>query len=237
MPTPADDIKDKFRLAVDDPESPGGGDDSDSLWTDEEIFSYMDDVQHRFAEITELFLDSTTVEITQIAVTANDPEVTLDPRIIDITRAVLNSTGRKLKIAKSEDLDASYFEDDYGSSLINNWETLTGTPKCLILNIDEDKGRLAPIPVANDILKLTVVRYPLEEIIDGFQIVEGFKSRYLQTFITGMKGLAYQKEDSDVFDLDLARQFEADFLIKAEQFSRKIRNRRRPAGTVQYKDF
>lgn len=237
MPTPADDIKDKFRLAVADPEMPGSGDDSDSLWTDEEIFSYMDDVQHRFAEITEIFLDSTTAAITQVAVTAGVAEVDLDTRIIDIIRAKLASNGRRISIKKTEDLDQSYFEDDYGVSLANNWETLTGTPKCLILNTGEDKARLAPIPVVNDTLQLTVVRYPLEEISDGFQLVEGFKSRYLQTFISGMKGLAYQKEDADVFDLDLARQFELDFNLKAEQFSRKIRNRRRPAGTVHYKDF
>ncbi|NIT14177.1 MAG: hypothetical protein GTN99_08065 [Candidatus Dadabacteria bacterium] len=236
MPTPADDIKDKFRLAVDDPELPGNGDDSDSLWTDEEIFSYMDDIQHRFAEITEIFLDSTTPEITQLALTADTAEVTLDERIIDITRAKLASNGRKLKIAKTEDLDLAYFENDYGQSLINNWETLVGTPKCLVLNTNEDSARIAPIPDANDTINLTVVRYPLEEISNGFQLVEGFKSRYMQTFIAGLKSLAYQKEDADVFDLDLARQYELDFNLKAEQFSRKIRNRRRPAGTVHYKD-
>lgn len=230
----ASDLLCLFRSDVTDPEMPGDGNDEDSLWSDDEIYDYMEATVRKFAKITEMFLDSSTTEITTITVTADDPWVDIDPRVIKIRRAKLTSNLRPLKIAKAEDLDSGYLEEDYGLIFRSGWEDATGTPKCMIMNMEKDKARLVNIPTTSDTITLSVVRYQLDPITGSTGEIETDDIDHKFILLDGMKSYAYAKQDADTFDPDMEAKFKAKFQQGAAEVAREIKRLRKPAGVVKY---
>jgi len=73
-----DALLDLFRSNVEDT------DEDDPLWTDVEMYSYMDEAQKAFARGTDYFSDSLTPEITAVAITAGEAFSPLDPRLTNL---------------------------------------------------------------------------------------------------------------------------------------------------------
>lgn len=230
----ASQLKDQFRLDVDDAEEPGSGDDSDSLWKDSEIYAYMDRAQKEFARLTEIFLDSTTVAITRSTITADDPWATLDSRIIDIVRATLLSNNRKLIVKKVEEMDQGYLSDDYGTVATSNWESNTGEPRYMIPNLEPNKARLVPTPVEDDTLVMTVVRYPKDDVKKASSVLEVTNTRYQYMLLDAMKWFAYEKQDADVFNLDISQRYQGKFFAQTAEVKNELRRRRRPGRGIVY---
>jgi len=201
--TPSD-LADLFRSDVEDTDA------TDPLWTDDEVFSYMDRAQKKFARETDYFSDASTTEITQITITADDPVLSYDPRITKIRGARLVSTGRQLTPKKYEDVEADGYGsndyDSYATFTTLNWETSTGNPIILITDWEKDKARLVPIPTANDTLNLRVYRLPLSDITEDTSAFEITELEYQTGLMYWMKHLAYLKNDADVFNLQLSEE-------------------------------
>lgn len=231
--TPSD-IADLFRLDVEDTDT------ADPLWTDDEVFSYMDRAQKKFARETDYFSDASTTEITQIAVTAATPILPLDPRITKIRGARLVSTGRQLTPKKYQDVEADGYGsndyDSYATFTTLNWETTTGNPIILITDWEKDKARLVPIPIANDTVNLRVYRLPLEDITEDTAAFEITETEYQTGLIYWMKHLAYLKNDADVFNLQLSEEghrLALTFMNDADRALKRLRAGS-TVGTVRY---
>jgi hypothetical protein len=106
--TPAE-LKNQFRIEVADPEMPGSGDDSDSLWSTAEIFSFMHQAQREFARRTNCFTD-----ILLGNVFATEPFMDLDASIVQVRNVYLTTAKREL----------SWWRTTTGP-----WPRVTGAPR------------------------------------------------------------------------------------------------------------
>jgi len=131
----------------------------------------------------------------------------------------------------------SYARYQYTSFNKTNWEVSTGRPEYMITDLEPNMIRLVPIPVVDDVLNIRVYRLPLYDIDDNnnaeFEIREAEYQRGLMFY---MKYLAYQKNDSDVYNTDLSeeglRLFQ-EFLLRTRRDLRRTRFGS-TMGNVQY---
>lgn len=208
----------------------------DYLWSDATLYQYMDLAQREFAVRTELFRDSTTPEVCELAVSAELPELTLDQRIIRVESARLRSTGESLELSNDDDplLWEPTTTTDYGRVSQATWLTETGTPRALVGNYDWTYARLAPIPTEDDYVDLTVVRFPLRTLCSTSTCFELKDVRHQYALADWVKHLAYSVNDADVVNPQLADRYAAVFGGKCLEFKYElVRNRRRP-GNVRY---
>lgn len=227
-------LADLFRSDIEDTDA------DDPLWTDVEIFGYMDQSAKQFARTTDYFADASTTEIVDVAVTATEKFVSLDPRITKIRGARLAGSGIEITPKTYANVNQSGYGrdayDNYAFSSPINWENSIGNPTIIITDLEKDKGRLVPIPVSDDIINLFVYRLPLLDITEDSATFEITEVEYQRGLMYYMKYLAYQKNDSDVYNEQLS---EASFVL-ADSFMDRAKSALRrqrfssTIGTVRY---
>lgn len=223
------DIIDLVRLELDDPELPGNGNDSDSLWSNTEIAHYLDEAQREFARETLCLSDFSN--FASLTVTASNPWITIDDRIVEIRSAYLNSSGSKLVITTVNEIERGDIgHSDYGMrSLTNTWQSAVGNPQYLITDLEYGRGRLYPIPTVNDSIALSVYREPLEEI-EGPATDMEIPERFRRALIHKACALAFAKDDAETHNdaaINKRLMLWQKALDEALSFFRK-KNRRAP---------
>jgi len=204
------------------------------FWSDEEFFRYLDEAQKEFARQTDYIKDSSTPEITQLTVTANDPWVPIDPRIIEIRRVKLGSRSLPMRIINHDELDREYTTGTYGEQLSSNWDTAKGTPRLFVADEQTDQARLVPMPAVADTLYLTVIREPLLPIEDENSDLELIKSDHQRALLLYCKSMAYSKQDADTYDQNRADRFGAQFNAFCRRVKSRQTRKQRRVGTVKY---
>jgi len=230
-----EDVVELFRLDVDDTDA------DDPLWSDLEVYYYLDEAQKQFARKTDYFSDMSTADVCVATITADDPWVVLDPRVTKVRAAQLGSRPSKITpvtFAEMEDQPSTV--DSYGSpfnfSQSYNWQTATGTPRFAVTDMERNKLRLTAIPQENDTLIMQVYRLPLKDITEDSARLEVEETDYQRGLINYMEHLAYSKNDVDTFEQDLADRA----MARAREFhldvQRDMKRRRYSAhaGTVRY---
>lgn len=145
-------IRTKVRELIDDAALP-------YLWSDERINEAINNAQNEACRRSRLLVDSRTKGICtyQIKATNNiySPWIYLDPRVLFVRRAKLDSNDIPLVKKSSRILDEK----------MPGWEIYAGCP---YYYITEDTGalRLVPIPDSDDTLRLTIVRLPINILED-----------------------------------------------------------------------
>lgn len=217
-----------FRNDMDDTETP-------YLWSDSEFYRYMDTAQRQFARDTKYFYDSQTSAVCDVTVTAGQETVTLDPRVFEVRRAQLDSTNRPLSVLNFNELDTHVHSgDSYEQWEITSWSESTGTPRHLVLNVDNNEGRLVPAPTGNTTLSLWVYRDPLTDIDDGNSTIEvADRNDQLVVLLYAMY-LAYSKQDADVYDERRANAKLAEYQFGVLQANSRLDKYRTRPGTVRY---
>jgi hypothetical protein len=234
MATPAE-LLVLFREDVDDVDGGVGG--ADYLWSDSEFYRYLNSAHLAFVERTEILKTATITALIDIAVTADDPIVTPSPLVLHPTRAKLLLGTHPLKIVPFEELDESgLLNNDYGFSFASNWETVTGTPRCLITNWDDTVWRLAPTPLVNDTLRLITTHLPQTEIKTATEddAIAVTDIEHQTIMLDYAKHLAYRKQDADVYDIQLSNAFMASFLRDAEKIKTQLKRKRHQSQPVRY---
>jgi hypothetical protein len=229
------DLEDLFRLDVDD------CDEDDPLWTTLEVYHYMDDAQKQFARDTDYFSDASTLEIVESAITAGDPFVTLDPRVIKLRHARLKAAGTKIYPSTYDAMDEQMttpndYDSPWGRSGGVWWLNSVGKPRFAVTDMEDGKYRLAPIPQDDDILAMGVYRLPLEDITDSTPDLEIREEEYQRGLLHWMKYKAYGKNDADTYSdrlMKMALANHEEFIRKVKGYLRRIRFSSTP-GTVRY---
>jgi hypothetical protein len=193
-----------FRREIDDLTTP-------YLWSEDDVYHYLDLAQREFAKLTLIFADSTTAEVCSAAVLADEKFVDLSPLIIQIRQAKLLSATRKLHLTSLDKISQGFGTDDYGMFSDSAWETSTGAPRALMLDVEIDKGRLVPIPTEDDTLELMVYRYPLNVVTSSSAELEVTRPEHQRHLLLKMKSLAYGKHDSDVHNDTLEEKYQIAF--------------------------
>lgn len=197
-------LLDNFRLLTDDTAAP-------VLWSDDEITRYANDTVRDAAERGFLIEDDQTPEICQIAVVANTANYPLDPRILKITRARLDVRRRVLYSVDKASLDNGLslpYRNHWGRFWGQSWDTAKGI---VFGYIESTEGvRLVRIPIESDVLRLTVYRLPLSDMVEMSDEPEiRIERRY--DLLDGMLARGYLKRDSEIYDPKLAAEHEAKF--------------------------
>lgn len=230
-------LVERFRRDIDDvPDIDSGPDYEDLMIPNEDAFAFLNEAQEQFAELTQIFVDSRTREIVDTRVKSGDSFVTLDSRILLINYAYLVSRNQPLCVEPFLDAVQHPAGDDYGHTTGASWLTATGIPNIMVPDVDAHEARLLPQPTENDVIRMTVVRYPLCEITEGAdeRALEVKRSRYQRALLDYMKARAYGRQDVDIFNLDLEREYDARFEAECADIKAELYKRRKKHGQVRY---
>lgn len=213
--TPAE-LYERFRLNLVDTQRP-------YLWTDDEVYSYLDAAQQMFYRLTQGVADVMVVPFS-----AGDTFVPISDRILKIRRAALVSDGRPLRIANFEQLESESRDNDYGSSATWSPLQLDATPgpvKAVVLGMVDYKLRLVRVPDTDGELELIVERAALEDITDASTEFEVPSAHHLYLLLWA-EHLAYSKQDAETVDKTKADKRKQDFEVYCDM-SMTEKNRRK----------
>lgn len=204
-----------FRSEMNDVEEP-------YLWSDAEVYGYIDDAQKMFCRKTDGISDATKAKVVNINVVPGDDWVKTHPSIKLIRRATRVDTGRPIDVINNQDmLDRGWYFD--GS---------TGTVKALVIGEEQYKAQVYPISNETMTIRLLVYRMPLE-LIEGDQDFE-IPEKHHRHLLLWVKSLAYLKQDTETYDKSKANDFEGRFLAYCEQSMLEDRKEKHKTRIVRY---
>lgn len=213
MPITAEYLRNQFRREMDDTEYPGGGDDSDSLWSNDDINDYMDQAQEEFCRKIDCIPDT---ESFILRLKANQTYADVESTITQVRGGYSDSPRRFIQAATMRDMQRGYIANDYGNMFVGDWRVNTGPVQFLVTDETIGKLRMVPIPSADVNITLSVFRLPETRVSDGgeLEIPDMFRRRLLLK----MRSLGYLKGDAETFNQRQSDKFEklwVDYLGQA----------------------
>lgn len=202
------------------------------LWSDAEIYSYINDAQRMFCRLQGGIADASSA-VTQLSVTAADVFVPISPLILKLREARRESDGRDLELLNFEDMQSQRPVDDYGYRAGFRIDNTTGTVKAIVLGMEQNKIRLVHIPDEDQTISLIVYRMPLLTIAGAGQSLE-IDEHHHRHLLHWMKHLAHQKQDAETYDRGRAEQFRDAFLAYCDQAKAEREKREHKYRTVAY---
>jgi hypothetical protein len=182
--------------------------------SDDEVDAWANEAEAEACRRAHLLVDSSS-EVTYVDVPANGQVLAIDERIIGIRRARLVTANRRLAPIVVRDMDDRY----------PNWESATASAP-LVFIPDYESGAICLYPPAAtaDVVRLTVVRTPLEAMACDEDSPE-IPSRYHPSLVHYILSEAYNKQDADLFDPKKAEQhalmFAAEFGAKSSAINER----------------
>lgn len=222
MATSVDSLIGIFRDRMDDNELP-------ALWSDDRIVDWFDEAQREFARVTHIFKDTAS-----LAVTADSPYTTMPEDFLEYRTGRSDIQKNNIVNINLNEANSAPISDDYGRVSVSDWMDSTGAPTTIILDIIEGQGRLVPIPVEDDNITMFYSRYPKKTITASSSKTELVNPQHQKLLVTYARAMAYDDQDSDVFDSNQAAKFMQEFLNKLDVYKAQITNSTRRAGTVKY---
>lgn len=162
---------------------------------------YANQAEAEACRRSRLLVDSTS-DLCQLPITAGEPIIDLDSRIISIRRARTSFSSVPLRKRCVRDMDEQ----------ARGWDSSTNTspPSVVVVDYETNKIRLYPTPSEDGTLFLTAVREPLYELQNGKDEPE-ISRRYHHGLVEWIKYRAFNTSDSDLYDPKKSAQALADF--------------------------
>lgn len=174
------------------------------LWTDTEVYLYMNDAYRQFVRLTGGIPD-TTSDDTAVAVTAGDAYSEISPRILRIRQAYIESTGHEITIVNQEDV-GKLSRVDYGTSRVSIHDLTPGPIRYMVIGLQRNQNaglvRWIQVPTTDDVVRLSIYRLPLAGVAEGdesFTFSE-IGEEHIEWLLLWMKARAYGKQDAETFD-------------------------------------
>lgn len=198
---------------------------SDKLWSDSRLVLYIDQAQRRFAREALVIRDGSTAKVCQVPLATNQTVYPLDPSVIAVISAKLESDPADLARAGHSALSTYHQPDPYFFN--PSWLTTLPPGKPLAWSTDEyvsaDAGgsqgivnlRIYPTPLssyAGQNVLLRTVRMPLARLtVDDLQMVPEVPEEHHMDMLDWAAYLALRKVDIDANDDNRADKFRASF--------------------------
>ena len=198
----SDELFDAFREDVSDLASP-------HLWSDSEVYRYMNDSYVMFVRLTGGVPDSTS-PLTQIPVYTGEANAEISPLILRIRDAQLVSLGRPLKIINHTDLPLVSLPD-YGTIRDVYLNNLSGEVRYMLIGQQRGLATWIQVPAEDDTVQLSVYRLPLERIVGPEQEFFDIGDEHHEHLLLWMKSRAYGKQDAETFDKGRRDEYKAAF--------------------------
>jgi hypothetical protein len=203
------------------------------LWSDSEIYAYMNDAYFMYVRLMGGIADSTSVAVTQVIAQAGEPFADLHPSILTIRGAYRTSDNKRVEVINYEDIEKIAVQD-FGVSMPVKLDLTQGSIVSMVIGMEDDVVRFFKVPSADDVIQLSVYRLPLEPITGGDQTFEGVKDHHHIHFLKWMKAMAYSKQDTDTFNKVKASEEEMKFRAYCEQARLEWERKRHKPRVVQY---
>lgn len=192
------------------------------LWSDAEVYRYIDDAQRMFCRKTDGIGEATNPLITEISVTPGTTWVALHPTIKMIRSARRVDTGRPIQVVNEQDMpELGWF-----------WNGATGVVRGLVIGEEKDKAQVYPESNETMTVKLLVYRHPLEPI-ESDQDFEIGEKHHLH-LLHWIKSRAYLKQDSETYNKSKSEEFEGKFLKYCEESKLEDRKEKHKTRIVRY---
>jgi hypothetical protein len=199
------------------------------LWTDVEMYAYMNDAYTMFVRRTGGIPDYYTDKVCLITAKKDKETSPLHPKILFVREAHLEPKGEKVKVINMQD-EVWLQNEDYGLIRHFNVSKTTGRVRYLVIGIQDDIVKWVNIPDVDYQVRLLVERLPLDDITGPGQDFDGVKDHHHLYFLCWMKHLAYSKQDADTFNKVKAEEEMARFMAyclssrqEKEQQKHKVR--------------
>lgn len=210
-----------FRSDVSDLERP-------YLWTDDEVWEYMNDAYKMFVRLTGGISDFTSA-ITEVSASAGEPTSEVSKKILRFMSARRASDGRDVEIINSTDIGRMN-TPDYGQLKPMILDNTPGPIRCMVIGMQRGVVRWINVPEVDETVNLHVYRLPLDDITGDAQELTDVDEHHHVHLLSGMKALAYRKQDAETFDRARADENELRFArycsaVKAEHEREKHKTR------------
>lgn len=179
------------------------------LWTDDEVWAYLNDAYTMFVRLTGGVPDFTS-PITEVPVVSGEPTSQVSTKILRFLSARLVSTGEDLEILNWSDA-SRMTRSDYGISVPITLDDLQGPVRSMVIGMQRNLVRWVNVPASDDTVRLHVYRLPLEEITGESQELVDVDEQHHLHLLSGMKAVAYRKQDAETFDRARADENEMRF--------------------------
>lgn len=223
----AAELKDLFRSMTFDAVTP-------YLWSDVEVYTFMDLAQKQFCREVEGIADSTTTSVCAIPVVANDVFVPVSNKVLKIRHAQRRSDARPLTILNFEDMNQPALQTDYGFQQVLRLDSTTGPLSSVVVGMEPHKLRLVPAPAAADTIDLIVYRLPLTTPATTPTPVDfEIDDQHHYYLLYWMMHLAFLKQDAETFDkgkADLYQDMFLDYCRKAKEEKDRREHKYRTVG-------
>lgn len=194
------------------------------LWSDDYLYSCLDDAQKMFCRLTDGIADASTNKVTLLDIPVDTDWVKLHASILKIRSAYLVSTGGPIEIINGEDMP--------GRAL--RFDGTTGPVARLVEGLEENKIRAHPVASVADSIRLSVFRLPLTTITGASGEAFELGEHHHPHLPKWAKHRAYGVQDADARDEKLAQKFENEFRNYCALAQQEQRTKRHKVRTVVY---
>lgn len=222
----SDELYDLFRKDVVDTALP-------YLWSDTEVYAYMNDAYYMFVRLTGGISDYLNDSVCLLTTAVDEKYSDLHPSILVVRSATLEPNGEAVHVINAQDVE-SLNDEDFGLLRRLNMHTTKGKVRYMIVGLQQDVVQWVNIPNAAYNVRLLVERLPLEDITGSGQEFDGVKSHHHIHFLKWMKHLAYYKQDAETFDRAKSDVCKADFVAYCDMAKREKDRYKHKVRVVRY---
>lgn len=195
-----------------------------------QMLAYANEAEREACIRARLLVDSTTDAVCAIQTVAGQSVYSYDPRVLLILRGRLSGSTKTIQRASHTVMD----------DRCPGWQDQSGEVEAFVTGMDKGMIRLFRIPVTDAPLNLTVVRLPLEPMLNR-QSVPEVPASYHPALIYWIKHKIYNNQDSELFDKNRAdihlQMFDQKFGQRTAQLFDVFDSMQIPAYTPESEDY
>lgn len=195
------------------------------LWSDAEIYGFIDHAQVEFCRNTSGIADARTASVTRLSIVPGTDWYTTHRSILNVRHAARTDTGRRVELLSAEQADRA------GVVFL---PTLLGPVKALVLGLEPHAVRVTPMPNETVGIQLAVYRMPLITITDDRDQALEIDAKHHVALLLWMKHRGYDKQDAETFDRRKSDEFKDRFMAYCFKAKQEEERARRVLGNVIY---
>jgi hypothetical protein len=218
-------LYDAFRSDVVDTAQP-------QLWSDDEVWRYMNDAYFQLIRFTGGVADFLS-EACEVPVVTGEALVDLHPAILRIMSVSKRSDTRPVDVINSTDV-AGMRTTDYGLVKQLILDDKPGEVRYLVHGMQRGKARLVQVPTYDDYLDLHIYRLPLNTITGDGQSFSDLSDEHHLHLLDWMKHLAYKKNDAETFNPQASEAGRQNFVTYAMQMKAEFERYKHKPRSVAY---
>lgn len=220
-----DELYDLFRRDVVDTAQP-------YLWSDEEVYAYMNDAYYMFVRLTGGISDFLS-DVCLLTASQGEKNGEISESILVVRTATLEESGETVKVINAQDVE-SLSDEDYGILRRINNSTTIGRVRYMVIGMQPGLVQWVNIPDRDYAVRLLVERLPTGVITGGGQQFEGVAPHHHIHLLKWMRHMAYNKQDAETFNKAKSDVEKAEFEAYCAFARREKERQRHKVRVVRY---